>query len=276
VGEPLQRGGIALSPDETRAAVSETPTTESGNLDIWVYEFAHATRERLTRDSFHNMMPVWSPDGSRIVCRRAGRNLVEMASNGVGSVDVLLALPLGNVYPSDWSGDNRFLLYSTTTGNLWSLPLQAGDRNPVIYLKTQTNPIEAQFSPDGHYVAYTSGETGRNEIYVRPFPQAGAGKWPISTSGGTQPRWRRDGKELFYISGDSKMMAVSVTTTPQFRKIENPRALFTAPVPAGGTGVFRYDTARDGRKFLVDALVADSEHHAPITIVLNWPTLMEK
>jgi Tol biopolymer transport system component len=153
--------------------------------------------------------------------------------------------------------------------------LGASERKPVNYLETQTSPVEAQFSPDGHYVAYKSAETGRNEIYVRPFPQASGGKWQISTNSGTQPRWRRDGKELFYISGDSKMMAVTVTTTPRFSKLDKPRALFSAPVPAGSSWVSHYDVTADGRKFLIDAVATDSDY-APITVVLNWPTLMEK
>lgn len=121
-------------------------------------------------------------------------------------------------------------------------------------------------------------------MYVRPFPRASDGKWVVSTNGGTQPRWRRDGRELFYISADSKMMAVGVTTSPEFKKAGDTKALFTAPVSSGEINIrsfinaFRYDVTRDGQRFLVDAVAASqaSTRSLPITIVLNWQTLMNK
>jgi eukaryotic-like serine/threonine-protein kinase len=279
VGEPAQHAGVALSADGTRVAVSQTEGSNGGNLDIWIYEFARGTIERLTSDPSQNVTPVWSPDGKRIAFRAGGRKLIEKASNGPGNGDVLITSSLGQTYPYDWSSDGRFLLYCVTGGiDLSYLPLTGDDRKPKNYLQGEFSATDGQFSPDGHYVAYTSSETGRNEIHVRPFPNASGGKWLISTNGGTQPRWRRDGRELFYISGDSKLMSVAITTTPAFEKVGSPRALFSAPVSAGGTGVFRYDVTQDGRRFLIDAVAMDGSatRPAPITVVLNWPALMEK
>ena len=288
LGEPTQHGGLILSPDGTRVAVSRTEgQTGNGRLDIWVHEFAHGTWDCLTartvtRLAFGDLMafqmPVWSPDDSRIAFRSGGRDILAIASNGVGGEVVLVKSSIGTVYPYDWSADGGFLLYSATGGTeLWYLPLSGNDHEPINYLQAGFTP-QGQFSPDGHYVAYTSAETGRNEIYVRSFPNGSDGKWPISTDGGTQPRWRRDGKELFYISGDSKLMSVGITTTPRFGNAGSPKALFSAPILAGGIGVFRYDVTRDGRKFLIDAVPtsASATRPAPITVVVNWPTLIEK
>jgi hypothetical protein len=114
---------------------------------------------------------------------------------------------------------------------------------------------------------------------VRPFPNASGGRWLVSTNGGTQPRWRRDGKELFYISADSKMMAAGVTTTPEFKKLDDPKALFTAPVLGGGSAVnvFRYDVSRDGQRFLIDASATETAAaRPPITVVLNWQALLKR
>jgi eukaryotic-like serine/threonine-protein kinase len=276
VGEPAQHAGVALSADGTRVAVSHAEGSNGGgNLDIWIYEFARGTIERLTSDSSQNSTPVWSPDGTRIAFS-GGHNLIEKASNGLGKGDVLFTSSLGNTSANDWSSDGRFLLFGTGFA-LWYLPLTGDDRKPRNYFQAEFRPMEGQFSPDGHYVAYTCAETGRNEIYVRPFPNASGGRWLISTNGGTQPRWRGDGRELFYISGDSKLMSVGITTTPAFEKVGSPRALFSAPVPANGTGAFSYDVTRDGGRFLIDAAeITSATRPAPITVVLNWPALMEK
>lgn len=185
------------------------------------------------------------------------------------------------MYLYDWSLDERFLLYGRALGqhfDIWYLPMAGDDRNAKPYLRTSVSQTQAQFSPDGRFVAYISDDTGKDEVYVRPFPNASSGKWLISTNGGTQPRWRRDGKELFYLSSDSKMMATGVTTTPEFKN-GMPRELFTVPVLSGGSAIngFRYDVSRDGEKFLINAVATDADTaRPPITVVLNWPTLLKK
>jgi Tol biopolymer transport system component len=232
-------------------------------------------------------MAVWSPDGGRLAFAKrttGSLGIYQKASNGVGNEEILLKSDeLQYLY--DWSPDGRFLVYGTVSGthiDLWYLPVTGDDHKPRAYLQSQFSQKQAQFSPDGRFVAYTSDETGRSEIYVRPFPNVSGGRWLVSTNGGTQPRWRRNGKELFYISADSKMMAAVVTTTPEFQKLDDPKALFPVPVLGGGgefnaINVFRYDVSRDGQRFLIDASATETAAaRPPITVVLNWQALLKR
>jgi len=171
---------------------------------------------------------------------------------------------------------------NTASHDLWVLPLTSGnpeDRQPQPYLTTEFNESQGKFSPDGRFIAYRSDSSGSHEIDVRPFPSASDGRWTISTGGGMAPRWSGDGKELFYISPDSKMMAVEVSTSPVF-KVGIPRPLFQAPIWGGGTfhNVARYDVTADGKRFLINSVTADAATSAPapITIVLNWTALLKK
>jgi hypothetical protein len=183
-------------------------------------------------------------------------------------------------FAQDWSRDGRFLLYSTGSGNLdlWMLPLD-GEPKPQKYVATEFNESQGRFSPDGRFVAYSSNASGRSEVYVQPFPNAAEGKWMVSTGGGSAPRWRRDGKELYYISADSKMMAVEVSTAPTFKK-GVPKELFPAPIWGGGTttNVTRYDVTADGQRFLINAVPSEASggEVTPITVILNWPQLLKK
>jgi Tol biopolymer transport system component len=172
-------------------------------------------------------------------------------------------------------------MYSQADGpniHLWVLALE-GERKPTPYLKTEFTESQGRFSPDGHYVAYSSNASGKREIYVQPFPNPQGGKWKVSMGGGGQPRWRRDGKELFYISADSKMMAVEVSTAPVFKALVR-KVLFAAPILDGGNtnNVTRYDVTADGNKFLIDSVPTDTSGRAvtPITVVLNWSAALKK
>ena len=153
------------------------------------------------------------------------------------------------------------------------------DRGQKPYLQTEFNESQGRFSPDGKFIAYRSDASGRDEIYVQPFPNASGGKWTISTGGGVAPRWRRDGKELFYISADSKMMAVAVSIDPGF-KAGVPKPLFQAPIWGGGqtNNVTRYDVTADGKKFLMISAPpeADAQAAPPIVLVMNWTALLKK
>ena len=295
-GEPGQYNTLTLSPDGTRAAVSwAVPGTGFSRSDIWVYEFARGTRTRLTSSPGVDWLATWSPDGTRIVfsSERDGGiyNLYQKASSGVGNDDLLFK---SNEHKSasDWSRDGRFLLYSVTvrgepsdrlsSNDLWVLPLTPGSPGggkPEPYLQTEFNEGQGRFSPDGRYVAYRSDSSGKDEVYVQPFPAASGGKWTVSQGGGSSPRWRGDGKELFYLSPDAKMMSVEVSTNPVF-KAGVPKALFqTAIYMSGGPTrtVTRYDATADGKRFLINSrVVGRTAPPSPITVVLNWTRLLRK
>ena len=173
--------------------------------------------------------------------------------------------------PKSWSPDGRFLMYAQlnpgTAADLLAIPVD-GERKPFVVVQSPANEDQGQFSPDGHWVAYTSNESGLSEIYVIPFPPSpSGGRWLVSKGGGVMPRWRRDGKELFYISPDSQMMAVDVSTNPVFQS-GNPHALFQTDIVDTGirTGPMSWDIAPDGR-FLI---ISETSTDAFITVVLNW------
>ena len=185
-------------------------------------------------------------------------------------------------FAEDWSRDGRFLLYydvdPKTKSDLWVLPMDGassgekqGGRKPVPFLRTDFDERNAKFSPNGHWVAYQSDESGRNEIYVRPFPAAnGGGKWTVSQGGGTQPRWRGDNKELFYLAPDGNVMAVQVSASVNGFRPGTPAALFKSPPNAGG-----WDVSADGKRFLFPVPARDAAQ-APFTIVQNWISLLKK
>ena len=296
-GEPGGYNTVALSPDGSRVAVSRSDTRTTlgwrGSYDIWVYEFARGIPTRLTSDSASNRIATWSPDGRSVIFSsdRDGSvaNLYQKVATGAGN-EVLLLKSNDDKSALDCSRDGRFLLFSVGTGpnvgtapqDLWVLPLTSGkpgDHQPEPYLKTRFNESQGRFSPDSRFIAYTSDVSGRNEIYVQPFPTASGDKVTVSRGGGVGPRWRSDGKELFYISDDSKMMAVEVSTNPVF-KAGVPKALFQAPVWGGGISRIptRYDMTADGKEFLINSLPAEAGAPAtsPITVVLNWRELLKK
>jgi dipeptidyl aminopeptidase/acylaminoacyl peptidase len=187
--------------------------------------------------------------------------------------------------PLDWSRDGRFLLFSMqdskTATDLWVLPLM-GERKPFAVLQSSFDEMEGQFSPDGRWLVYASNESGRYEIYVRTFPEAG-GKWQISVAGGVQPRWRRDGHELFYVAPDTRLMAVPIRLAPDTHTLDagTPVPLFPTRLATGGniaTAGFlartQYAVAPDGR-FLMN-IAADDAVTSPITIVQNWTAGLKK
>lgn len=187
----------------------------------------------------------------------------------------------------DWSRDGRYLLYSTqdpkTASDLWILPMTADrPRNPFPVLQSSFDEIEGQFSPDGRWLAYVSDETGRYEVYIRTFPEAG-GKWQVSAAGGVQPRWQHDGRELFYVAADARLMAVPIRLARGARALEAgaPIPLFPTRLAAGvniATAGFQaraqYAVAPDGR-FLMN-IAADEAVTSPITLVLNWTAALKQ
>jgi Tol biopolymer transport system component len=263
------------SPDGKRVTFGRAD--EKGAADIWLLDLARGTMTRLTFDAAAEAAPVWSGDGSRIFFasnRDTGKfNLYQKISSGAGSDELLLRTE-NNTFADDWfSGkDGELLLYETEAPksryDLWVLPL-TGDRKPYPFLQTEFNETHSQFSPDGRFIAYVSDESGRAEVYVQSFPSTG-GKWQISTSGGDQPQWRPDGKELFYIAADKSLMAVQIESGDSF-ELGSPVALFTTGVPPGSLTGDRnhYVVAADGQRFLIINLVEEGNKQ-PITFVANW------
>ena len=220
---------------------------------------------------------IWSPDGSRIVFnsnRKGHLDLYQKASSGAGTEEVLLEDNLDK-YPTSWSPDGRFILYRhqcpQTRAQLFVLPL-SGDRKPVPFLNTKFDESFGQFSPDGRWVAYRSNESGRNEVYVAPFPGPG-GKWQISTAGGDRPRWRRDGSEIFYLAPDNKLMAAAVNGKGASFEVGAVKPLFEARFVTGGR--YQYAVSADGQRFLINT-TPEQAASAPITVVLNWTAGLKK
>ncbi len=270
---------LSLSPDQRRLAFTEGEP-DSQLRDIWLLEWAGKIRSRLTSHAGEDSHPVWSPDGSRIAfasARDGPLNLYVKAASGAGSEQLLLKTDRPKD-PSDWSPDGRYLVYSERdpkTGNdLWVFPLsgpEGAPRKPQLYLQTEFNETHGQFSPDGRFLAYTSDESGRNEVYVRPFPAASGGRWQVSSGGGGQPRWGRDGKELYYIAPDKRLVAVEVKTGQTFER-GNSKPLFDTHIVGthdlAGSRTFRYAPSADGQRFLVAS--ASEAETGGITVVLNW------
>jgi Tol biopolymer transport system component/tRNA A-37 threonylcarbamoyl transferase component Bud32 len=267
---------VSLSPDGKRVAVSRT---SSGNSDVWLVDTSRGVPTRFTFDAASEAEPAWSPDGSKVVFQsnRSGGafNLYAKASSGAGNEDLLLQSDQSKA-PNSWTPDGRFLLFRSTdpkTGmDLWVLPL-AGDKKPFPFLKTAFEERDGEFSPDGKWVAYQSNESGKYEIYVQPFPGPG-GKFQVSTNGGTQPRWNKNGKEIFYISLDSKMTAVAVKRSPDNQSLETGTLLTLFPVriamgPSASFQKQQYDVSSDGLRFLVN-LAAEEGVTSPITLISNW------
>ena len=266
VGQPGRYRVFRLSPDEKRVAVVriDPPAVRS---DIWVIELTRGVASRLTSDPGDDIAPEWSPDGSRIAfsSNRDGKfDLYEKLSSGAGSDEELLKSSEAK-FMNCWSADGRYILYESigvnSKSDIWVLPM-FGERKPYPFLKTEFNERSASFSPNGRWVAYTSNETGIFEVYVREF-QGSGGKWQVSTVGGTFPRWRWDGKEIFYTSG-GKLMSVDVNASGSRFEPGVPRLLFDKNIEND-----YYDLTRDGQRFLVRVPVEEISS-PPITVVLNW------
>jgi len=281
-GEPNNDVGMRFSPDGTHAAERDGPQQTRG--DIWLLDFARGVRTRLTFRQNLGSYPVWSSDGSRIAFSAGDSpdTIYEKSASGAGEEKELLKRPGEISLPTSWSRDGRFLLYTAanvpkTGSDLWVLPLE-GDRKPVPLLRTEFNEANSTFSPDGRWVAYVSNETGRNEIYVRPFvssgssgPSLGEGKWQVSKDGGTNPKWRADGKEIIFSFGPA-MMSVDVNGAGAGFQMGTAKQLFQFP-PNNG-----WDITSDGKRFMM--IVAPNQGvqaaPTPITVVLNWQADLKK
>ena len=274
---------VSISPDGKRVLESRFDQT----LVLWQVDLATGANTRFTFGPAYAMGGAWSPDGSQIVFTSGPEgvfDLYQKPANGAHEAELLLHTDELKT-PTDWSRDGRFVIYNSTNAqtksDIWVLPL-AGEKRPVPFLRTQFNEQEGHFSPDGRFVAYQSDESGRDEIYVRTFsPDAlslGAstgGKWQISTGGGSEPRWRRDGKALYYISSDQKLMQADVAGGPNFQSAA-PKALFSLAGTGTNAGTFEaWDVAPGGARFLFPKL-AGREDTTPFNVVLNWQAALKK
>jgi eukaryotic-like serine/threonine-protein kinase len=281
VAEPGGYKSMALSPDGRRVAVSRINPENTPNWDVWLVDVERNTSTRLTYEQVRASFPVWSADGSSVIFGSAHGGDVDLylkLASGAGHERLLLKSTAGNNFATSSSRDGCFLLYTVlnpeTKSDIWLLPLQ-GDHNPIPLMRTEFNEGAGQFAPDGHLIAYTSDESGSEEIYVREFSGSAqgswdvGGKWLISKGGGTNPRWRGDGKELFYVASDGKLMAVDISAKPVF-KAGAPRPMFQLP-----PGFIGGDVTADGRRFLIGVPVAQSAS-VPFTVLLNWQATLKK
>ncbi len=274
VGTPGDYGTLSLSPDGSRIA-ADIGAAGGGSSNIWVLDPSRDVTTRFTFGTTLDIWPVWSPDGANLIfgSDRTGRFMAyERPSTGAAGEQLFLTMDR-DAGPVDWSEDGRYVALvafgGRTRADVWVMPT-FGDRKPVPFLQSEFAEMEPHFSPDGRWIAYSSNESGRREVYLQPFPGPG-GKLQVSTRGGRDPRWRRDGRELYFIAADGKLMSVDVApgAVPQ---LSTPKPLFEAPRPdPTALGAFggSYAVSRDGQRFLLRRQVQAPTLPAT-TVILNW------
>jgi eukaryotic-like serine/threonine-protein kinase len=266
------------------------------NSDLWVIDIDRGGQDRLTSNPGLDFHPVWAPDGREITFTSQGGNaahapdLYRRSSISVGGDTLLVGSGKPNEasFPEDWSSDGKTIIFGRQAGpesaaiNIWYLTV-GGDDKPMPYLESQARKYSAQLSPDGRWLAYVTNESGSAQIVVQSFPDPKISKVVVSRNGGTDPRWRRDGRELFYIAADGKLMAVPVKTGDTF-EARTETALFQMPLPSGTAtiGLFRYDVAADGKRFLIISPVDTTDtapstvDSTPMTAIVNWTAGLRK
>jgi eukaryotic-like serine/threonine-protein kinase len=277
IGDPGIMANPMLSPDGNRVALDITDP-KANNVDIWIESTTGAGNSRLTFDPSEEVTPVWSRDGRMLAYRMAdvdGTSLYLKPATGLERERKRITLAqatMDDLVPNSWSLDDRLILctHQSAGGDYLEL-LPATEGEPTRFLTSKGSETNGQISPDGAWVAYASDESGAWEIYVTSFPGA-AGKWQVSRGGGSEPRWRGDGKELFYIAPSGMLMAVPVNAAGIFAT-GPPTPLFQihGRAPISSTDLFTYDATKDGKHFLVNRYVKP-EHVAPLTILLNAPS----
>jgi Tol biopolymer transport system component len=277
VGEPDNYAAVSLSPDGRRA-VAGLLDADGRQSDLWLLDLSRRTKARLTFNPQSDGDPLWSPDGKRIVftSNRAGDghiHLYDMLAGATGGEQVLLQGDSDDI-PTSWSRDGKYILFMRFQGRgnagVWLLSLDDRKAKPLL----QSDAFElsaAVFSPNNRFIAYTSGETGRSEVYVQRFPLSGE-KWVISSGGGFLPQWRDDGKELFYLTADGKVMSAELKSDSAFDSLVT-KSLFQIDIKRAPG--YPYAVARDGSRFLVNT-PADGSNPVPMTVVLNWPATLKK
>ena len=286
--ELSESANARFSPDNNRAA-GYIWDDQSHNADIWITNFTRKTR--FTFNPALETYSVWSPDGNSLIFnsnREGMYNLYQKSTSSNGE-ETLLLRSSHDKNPCDWSKDGKFLLYQEDGGqktqfDLWILPL-TGNREPVPFLQTESSEAGGRFSPDVHWVAYVSDESGQNEVYIRSFQaptaQLVANKGSISgeqkqvsISGGDSPRWRGDGKEIYYFSPDNKMMAADITIKDGSLDVSHVHPLFDVPAIVQ-LRMSDYDVTSDGKRFLIN-VPFEKQNQSPLTLVVNWDLAVKK
>ena len=273
LGAAANQSNPMISPNGKRVVVDITDP-QTGNVDIWIYESSGGFATRFTSHSAIDAVPIWSPDGNWIAfqsLRQGHADLYRKNSSGSQGEELLLQNERTK-YDTDWSPDGRLLLYRAldpkSNMELWLLPIE-GERKPIPFIKTSFGASHGQFSPDGRWIAYASNETGKWEVYVAPLPGPG-GNWKVSTAGGTEPKWRQDGKELFYVDPDGKLMAVEVKESPTFEAdLAKPLFQVRRREQISSTDLSTYDVSADGQRFLVNIDVGEAASSV-LSVELNW------
>jgi eukaryotic-like serine/threonine-protein kinase len=276
VGDPDEYVTFRLSPDGRNLAASRYGA--GGGSDLWLLSVDRGLGMRFTSRPGISIYPLWSPDSRNIVFSSgAPRNLYRKESSG-DREDERLTESRNTQLATDWSRDARFVLYwevaPDSNSDIWVLPVtpkgkRAGDARP--YLRTAFNERYGRFSPDSRWVAYASDESGRYEVYIDSFPSPRS-KTRVSTGGGSFPAWGPDGRHLFYVSPDNKMMSATLKPGEDSLEASTPRELF--PMPGVDNGQFPYEVTQDGKRFLV--LATPRKSVQPLTVIVNWPALLKK
>jgi eukaryotic-like serine/threonine-protein kinase len=270
---------MRLSPDGKRIALEKGDPQS----DIWIHEVNGPVRVRFTSTA-RNYSPVWSPDGRRLLFTAIGHHSAtssraNMVIAPVNGVENAVALAPGSSYqnPTDWSHDGRFILFENGdpgAGELWAMEARPGSV-PFSVVKSPTRARDGRFSPDGKWVAYAADESGHYEVYITPFPGSGP-RSQISSGGGQGPRWRQDGRELYFYSPAGTVMAVPISVTNGEVHAGNPRRLFTARL--GSTSFLSpvYDVTADGKKFLIYGIGDSNAPQIPLSLVTNWRQMLKQ
>jgi serine/threonine protein kinase len=288
-GKPLGTAGNAgnnlsprISPDQKSVAFYQAGGTST---NIWLFDRERGNTTRLTLNPDMAYYPVWSPDGARIAYSVRGANetrLVERPASGLGSETVLYRCT-GVCNAQSWSRDGRWLLFADVPGSFYLLPIgpeeSGGERKPIKLPETPAEGRHPEISPDGHWLLYSSTQTGSREVFIESMPEAMGGsatgtKEQVSIAGGAQPVWRADGKEIFYEAADGKMMSVSVDSGPASLKLGVPKPLFQTRLEFDSFPR-QYDVSADGNRFLLAQPLEESAS-VPITVIVNWPALLQK
>jgi len=270
VGPPQDWFNFRLSADESRVAFASLAPGLESTYDITVFDLRRATRERLTSEGKNSLVPVFSPDGRHVAftSNRTGRYNPYL-TDGPNREKLVIDMQLAGGYPTDWSPDGKSLLY---WGNedLWIVPVD-GKEKPYTLAKTRFEEKAGSFSPDGKWVAYSSNESLRYEIYLTPFPAGDGKRYTVSNQGGASPAWRRDGKEIYFVAGDGRLTAVPVATRGSDVQFGRAESLF----PVDSSDFSRaYEPSRDGQRFLITMPAAPGG--AAFTVVLNWTQVLGK